>query len=778
MALSGSFHKYPVGQFGLYCEWSAKQSAIGNYSDVTLKTYLRYYSINVGSRSDSTVTIGSTTETYTTPAIKHSPGAYTNKLLKTKTVRINHDSGGKASVKLSAYWRFDGTYSGTYVGGITASSTVTLNTIDRTAPTVSVTVDSISTSSAAITATASATCDLWQYSIDGGSTWTDFSDTAGTKAAATISGLSPNTQYNIMVRARKQSNQVYGSSTVAAKTIGGAVINSVSPIIADNSIVTIDFNWTVFSSAYTYTLAVSTDSGDIISIDIPTQSSAGTADKSLTLASTQRAALLSAIPSTSKSIAAAIVFYVKDSSGAVGNPQLLAVEIQTTAANSAPTFSDFSYSDVNSLTKKITGDSKILIQNYSYLRAVATAATAKNGAASSQYEATINGTAITSSGTTLNCGNIGTSGEVTLTVKAIDSRGYSTAISKVVTVVEYEKVDLVDVAVRRVNDVEALTRISLEARISPIMIADESKNAVQEISYRFKKTSEEEYSEYIAVSQEELTVSGGTVTFDGAEFASFDTDYSYDIQIRMSDKLTSDTYTVTIPQGVPLISKRRKCVGINNRNPRSALDVIGEVMMNNQNVQGYVRTLESGSTLDDVTESGIYYGVDVPGIMEVITIPETFSMQRYTTTDMHRLTRIKIAESTETSLSDVEWGAWHYEDFSGVTSWKKAALASPAEHYSGNEVMYYKRDGVVYLRGWFTGWSSSLTTTLFTLPEGYRPGQEMNFVVNVSGTGSGTAYVARLQILTDGIVRVGAESVLGQIAKGCSACIPPFLAEN
>lgn len=55
MALSGSFSKYPVSKFGLYCEWSGSQSITGNYTDVTLKVYLQFYTLSVGSRSDCKV---------------------------------------------------------------------------------------------------------------------------------------------------------------------------------------------------------------------------------------------------------------------------------------------------------------------------------------------------------------------------------------------------------------------------------------------------------------------------------------------------------------------------------------------------------------------------------------------------------------------------------------------------------------------------------------------------------------------------------------------------
>lgn len=131
MALSGSFYNYPVSNFGLYCEWSGSQSVSGNYTDVTLNVYLKYWSLSVGSRSDSTISINGDTETYTVPAINHYPNANYTRLLKTKTVRVYHNSDGTKSCSLSASWRFSGTYSGVSIGTITASATVTLDTIAR-----------------------------------------------------------------------------------------------------------------------------------------------------------------------------------------------------------------------------------------------------------------------------------------------------------------------------------------------------------------------------------------------------------------------------------------------------------------------------------------------------------------------------------------------------------------------------------------------------------------------------------------------------------------------
>ena len=63
MALSGSFYNYPTGSFGLYCEWDGVQSKSGNYTDITMRVYLSYWTLSVGERSDSTVSINGKKET-------------------------------------------------------------------------------------------------------------------------------------------------------------------------------------------------------------------------------------------------------------------------------------------------------------------------------------------------------------------------------------------------------------------------------------------------------------------------------------------------------------------------------------------------------------------------------------------------------------------------------------------------------------------------------------------------------------------------------------------
>lgn len=610
MALSGNFKNYPVKDFGLYCEWLAAQSAIGNYSDVTLYVYLHYYEIHVGSRPNSTISIDKTSETYTASAISHNAGAYVNKLLKSKTVRIYHNDSGKATeIPLSASWPGDITYSGVKIDKITASTKIDLNAIDRAAPTITISTSGVTESAVTVSASASTICDVWEYSTNGGSSWTQFSTTAGTSASKKITGLSPNASYTIKVRARKKSNQVYGmSSGSTITTLGNAILNSVTTVTADAETVSLTFNWTVYSTSFTYKLEIKNGSTVVTTITIPAQGSTGTSDKTITLTAEQRTALLNAIPSN-PSFNGMFVLTTLSGSTTIGSTSSKTATVQTTKANSGPTFSNsagFTYKDNNSTTSDATGDDQMLVQDYSTLTVTAYAATARNGASIKRYEATINDTTVSSTGTALNLGTVSKSGKHTLTVKAIDSRGYSVEVTKTITVIAYKKIDISDdvTTMRRVNEVEAITQVDFEAAISKILVSSINKNAFQTLKYRYKKTSESSYGSYVDISSA-AAATDTYIIYESDEFVSLDPDYSYHIEFYVSDKITSDTFVITLPAGTPLISKRRKMVGINNRNPKAALDVVGGFILDGVSVDYIIQQGTSGIWTYRLWDSGI-----------------------------------------------------------------------------------------------------------------------------------------------------------------------------
>ena len=579
MALSGTFQNYPVSSFGLYCEWSGVQSVTGNYTDVTLKVYLSYYTLEVGARSDSTISINGVSETYTAPAIDDYSSGWKKKLLKTKTVRVSHNADGtKSGVALSASWRFSGTYSGVSVGTITAFTTVTLNSIDRTPPTVSCTVSNITANGFRISAASSATADQWFYSLDNGGSSTLFSSTAGTSASITLSNLSPNTTYYVRALARKKSNQVYGESgTITVKTLGGAVLLSCGSFSADAASISLSLRVTVYNAAYTNYITIKNGSTTYLSLAGRVWS-AGTAYRTITLTASERTTLLNAMASV-KSFTATIELVTKSGSTQIGSASTCTCTIRTSQANSGPSLSGFTFADSYSTTTAITDNNQVLIQDYSRLTVTPGTATARNGASIVSYSAVCSGvTKSNTTGAALSLGTIGTSGTRDITLTVTDSRGYTASVTQSVTVVPYSKPRVSSVSLRRTNDIETEMQLVFNGSISPITVDGTQKNSLLYARYRYKLTSASSYNSYTSILGS-VTATSSSFSFSNLELCNLDSESSYDFHLQIRDQLNSltslDLYFV-VSQGTPLVALRKKMVGINTSSPEAALHVVGD----------------------------------------------------------------------------------------------------------------------------------------------------------------------------------------------------------
>ena len=443
---------------------------------------------------------------------------------------------------------------------------------------VSCSVSNITANGFTISASSSATSDIWQYSLNGGSSWTQFSTTAGTSASVTLSSLSPNTTYSVRVRARKRTNQVYGtSSTVSAKTLGGAVILSCGNFAADASTVNLSLRVTVYNAAYTNYITIKNGSTTYLSLTGRTWA-AGTASRTITLTSAERTTLLNAMASL-KSFTATIELVTKSGNTQIGNASTCTCTISTTEANSGPTLSGFTFADSYSTTTAITGNDQVLIQSYSRLTVTPGTATAKNGASIVSYSAVCSGvTKSNTTGAALSLGTIGTSGTRDITLTVTDSRGYTASVTKSVTVVPYSKPKVNSVSLRRTNEIETEMQLVFNGSISAITVDGAQKNSLLYVRYRYKLTSASSYNAYTSILSS-VTASGTSFSFSNLELCNLNAEASYDFHLQIRDKLNSltslDLYFV-VPQGTPLVALRKKMVGINTPNPAAALHVVGD----------------------------------------------------------------------------------------------------------------------------------------------------------------------------------------------------------
>lgn len=507
------------------------------------------------------------------------------------TISVAHDSNGTKSINVGFSTRV-------YVYGPQEyGSTMVLTNIDRTAPTVSFTVSNITAGGFKISATSSATSDVWQYSTNNGTSWTQFSTTSGTTASYTLTGLSPNTSYNVKVRARKKSNQVYGTSgSTLVKTLGGSVVNSVTNVTADAAAVSFVLNVTVYEASYTNTVILKNGSTTYLTISGLSWSK-GTANRTVTLTADQRTSLLTSMASI-KSFTGTFEVTTFNGTTQIGSVSSKTATVTTTAANSGPVLSGFTYEDSYSITYNITGNNQLFIQGYSTLKVTPGTATTYNGASITNYTATCNGvSASNTTGGAISIGKITKSGmSVVLTVT--DSRGYTASVTKTISVLAYAKPKVSALTLRRTNDIESEMQLSFNGSISPITVSSTQKNALLYVRYQYKLTSDTSYGSYVSILPS-VTQNGTSYSYSNVELCSLDSNSSYDFHLQIRDKLNSltsiDLYYV-VPQGTPLLALRKGKVGINTPAPEAALHVVGDAKVSGG--------MTVGGTLTAATLSG------------------------------------------------------------------------------------------------------------------------------------------------------------------------------
>ena len=573
MALSGRING-TVGHFSqffsFYLLWSATQDPVANTSTITATTYW-----STTDRGQDFDTVGSRTayitiagdQTSISKRFDVSPWP-TNAVyeIQTKTFTVGHNADGTKSVSISAY--ADGTAASYGPDECSLSGTITLDTIDRTAPEVTLSLASRTATSLNISATATASCDLWEYTLDGGTTWTSFSTTDATAATCTLTGLNPGQSYTVQIRGRKTYNHLVGTSSASTyTTLGAATLNSVGEFYADASAVSINLSTEVYNASYTYSLDIKNGSTNYLSITGITAKPVGTQNFTITLTSVQRTTLLNAMANVA-SFSATFVLTTLNNGTTIGTSSATA-NIKTTTS-SAPTQPTFSFKDSNASTVAVTGDNTKLIQGQSTLQITSLSATAKNGASIASYTIVVGGVTVTANaGGTVNVGAVSQAGTLSCRITAKDTRGYTSTATQNITCYPYAVPNVSSSAIAR-DDIDT-THISLNFSGTFSTVGSNTVTA----KYKYKKTSADTYSADISIT---LTKSGGSFSFSNSHLIDFDQDDSYDFVLTVSDSLNSEVYYYTVPSYSPLIAYRREGLGI-NKVPRAgySLDVHGKM---------------------------------------------------------------------------------------------------------------------------------------------------------------------------------------------------------
>jgi len=461
----------------------------------------------------------------------------------------HNTSTGEGGVTLYGNWH-SGLSSSTIIPtDISVSQYVSFPTIPRYAN-VSCSLNSKTINSASINYSVDSTIDYVQGRINGGA-WFDV-----TGNPVVFSGLTQNTNYNLQLQVRRKDSQLWSSSNVINVTTHDiAKISSASNYnIGTNT--SISFT---NPSGSTVNAWIEDGNGNVLcskrtGVSSPYTFQWSASDNNLHYAATPN----------SNTLNVKVVLNTVCNGTSYRNT----VDKVATVTNANPTFSTFTFADVNSTTTALTGNNQKFIKGYSNVKTTITTtnkATAQKSATMVKYRTEIGsltkeGTYSSSASVEMQINKVTTG---TMVVKAIDSRSNVTSITKTATMISYADVVIKNMSIVRQNGIGTTANIIGNGTYTNVNFGAVS-NAITKIEYR-QKTKNGSFGSWSDITSK-FTTGNGTFANNTSSntLTGFTVGTQYVAEIRVTDKLSSVTRSVEITSGdsTLCLNRSKKMIGV------------------------------------------------------------------------------------------------------------------------------------------------------------------------------------------------------------------------
>lgn len=527
------FGKSGTRPYGVLTVTETATSTANNTSTLSIKLVLkRPSSISSSATKSAKCTVNGTTYTWSGTI-----GGSGDKTLISKTLTVAHNADGSKTINLSASITLDISWSGTSIGTISGSGTMTLTKIPRYA-TVSQSLTSRTETTATMKWSSDSTIDYIWYSTNNGSSWTGINVTDGTSGTYTISGLAANTTYNIKTRVRNKASQLTTDSSALAVTTYNWPYATSMPNFTIGERVTIGF-YNPLGRSCTVNL-IGAD-GSTLGTDTITGTSISGYNNS-----TVQTRMYASLPNAQSGKYQVKVTYGSQVTTKTGGTY-------TVDANACkPSISGGSYKDINSATVAITGNNQLIVQNRSQVQYTATGLAAQKSATVKSASVTVNGNTynLTVSGSTATGGsaviNSGTDVEAVLTVT--DSRGLTASTTITIQMLELSQPSAI-ITLERQSNYYSATNILVDARYSSV-------NGGNTISIAYSCTKDGASSATVSGTLQDGVQS--TITLDNTA--------GWAVKVTLTDRFGLTTsYNLYVSRGMPIIyfDRQNNSVGIN-----------------------------------------------------------------------------------------------------------------------------------------------------------------------------------------------------------------------
>ena len=465
-------------------------------------------------------------------------GGVGDKTLLSGTQVITHNADGTKTIAFSGKCQLDITWSGTQLGTISGSGTMTLTPIQRYA-TVNQSLLSKTETTATIKWTSDSTIDYIWYSINNGSTWTGINVADGANGAYTINGLAANTTYQIKTRVRRKNNQlITDSSAMSVTTYAYPYCNSM-PNFTIGEKVKLGFYNPLGREITFYIIANGSQISN--SWTITGQSYSG-----INAISSQNQLYATIQNAKSATYQVKVVYGTNTDTRTGGTFNVN----ENVCAPSIDGLVD--YVDTNATTIALTGNNKDIVRNHSTLSYSASGLTAKNGASLVSCSVTVNGAniALTVSGdsATGTGGVIDSGTDIYAVFTVTDSRGLTGTAEKKILMIDWSVPSAI-ITLKRQSNFYTETDLKADADYASI-------NGNNQITITYQATKEGDSSPSVSGSLQDNVTS----------VVQLDNNYAWTVKVTLVDSLGgTTTYQLWISRGMPIIyfDNLKSSVGIN-----------------------------------------------------------------------------------------------------------------------------------------------------------------------------------------------------------------------
>lgn len=281
-------------------------------------------------------------------------------------------------------------------------------------------------------------------------------------------------------------------------------------------------------------------------------------------------------------------------------------------ANVKPTFTGISLSDLNGAAQNLIPNSNTFIQIISNIKVAFNGAVGSYGSSITGYRAEIVGKNQT---TDVNGGSLGImnyNGPITIRASVSDSRGrWSDTREVSVTVLEYFAPAL-SFNITRTGSTSSTLTATRNARIAPLAVSGSQKNTMT-LTFKIARLGTTNFQVDTGPATGSWTSISNLVNSQANLAGNYLANQSWVVIGTLEDKFTRTEFMVNVPTESVVLSYDRSGVGVNKIREQGALDVKGNIYADNKPIQQHQLTNHEGVSIntqqnpDTILKNGMYY---------------------------------------------------------------------------------------------------------------------------------------------------------------------------